>query len=77
MFICPVCREEYLLYSKLCDKCDHIRHLMSIYGRDKVIMILNNNLVVGGQKKKPESERSVTNSNPMLMSTRLPGQKKN
>jgi hypothetical protein len=73
VFICPMCREEYLLYSKLCPSCDKVRHFMSIYGREKVIMILNNNLVVGGQKKNPETE---THSN-MTMSIKQPIQKKN
>lgn len=71
-----MCREEYLLYSKLCPECEKIRHLMSIYGREKVVNVLESNLVVGCQKKKAENEKKDTYSN-LTMSVRQPAQKKN
>lgn len=47
MIICPLCRENIIIFKKLCDKCEKIRHLSMIYGIDKVIEILEKILVVG------------------------------
>ena len=49
---CPLCREEWILLSKLCPECDRIRFLMSIYSRDKILEILDKTLIV--QKFKEE-----------------------
>ena len=49
---CPLCREEWILLSKLCPECDRIRFLMSIYSRDKILDILDKTLIV--QKFKEE-----------------------
>tara|TARA_R110000764_G_scaffold23894_1_gene58000 strand:- start:472 stop:693 length:222 start_codon:yes stop_codon:yes gene_type:complete len=49
---CPLCREEWILLSKLCPDCDRIRFLMSIYSRDKILDILDKTLIV--QKFKEE-----------------------
>ena len=43
---CPLCREEWILLSKLCPECDRIRFLMSIYSRDKILDILDKTLIV-------------------------------
>jgi hypothetical protein len=43
---CPLCREEWILLSKLCPECDRIRFLMSIYSRDKILEILDKTLIV-------------------------------
>jgi len=56
---CPMCREEYLLYSKLCHDCEKIRHLMSIYGKETIIKVLNSNLIVD---KKPTYKTDITKS---------------
>lgn len=46
MFECPLCREEWCIISKLCDKgCEEIRHLISIYGRENVLNVLKSHLV--------------------------------
>ena len=46
MFSCPLCRSEWCITSKLCDKCNKVKHLMDIYSRDKIIEILEKVLVV-------------------------------
>ncbi len=51
VFVCPLCRNEYLLYSKLCEDCDSVRHLMSIYSKEEILSVLKNNLVVKHEKK--------------------------
>ena len=57
---CPICREVYLLYSKLCKDCENIRHLMSIYGKEKIISVLNSNLIVGNkQSDKIDITKSI------------------
>ena len=37
---CPLCEQNYTLYS-LCSECRRIRHLMSIYSKERVIKILD------------------------------------
>jgi len=41
MITCPLCEQNYTLYS-LCADCRRIRHFMSIYSKDRVIQILDN-----------------------------------
>jgi retron-type reverse transcriptase len=43
---CPCCRENIVITRRLCDRCDKIRHLASIYGMDKIIEILEKVLVI-------------------------------
>tara|TARA_R110000787_G_scaffold195263_3_gene306672 strand:+ start:1221 stop:1490 length:270 start_codon:yes stop_codon:yes gene_type:complete len=46
MFECPLCRKEWCVISKLCDKgCNDIRHLISIYGLENVLNVLKVNMV--------------------------------
>ena len=33
---CPMCRQEYVIWSSLCGRCDTIRHLMSVYSPEVV-----------------------------------------
>lgn len=55
---CPLCRNEWIILSKLCAECDRIRYLMNLYSRDKVLEILDKTLVV--QKfKEEEKEKEV------------------
>jgi len=60
MLSCPLCRTEWCITSKLCDKCNKVKHLMDIYSRDKVVEILEKVLVVeqfkDDNKKKPVEE---------------------
>ena len=67
MLSCPLCRTEWCITSKLCDKCNKVKHLMDIYSRDKVIEILEHVLVVEKFKEKKvekkEEEEKETCSN--------------
>ena len=55
---CPLCRNEWIILSKLCIECDRIRYLMNLYSRQKVLDILDKTLVV--QKfKEEEKEKEV------------------
>ncbi len=56
MFSCPLCRKEYLLYSKLCPKCDKIYKLGTIYGFDKIYDIVDKCLVINEENQ----ERKLT-----------------
>ncbi len=63
MFSCPLCRTEWCITSKLCDKCNKVKHLMDIYSRDKVVEILEKVLVVEQFKDKEiEEEKKETHS---------------
>jgi len=62
MLSCPLCRTEWCITSKLCDKCNKVKHLMDIYSRDKVVEILEKVLVVeqfkdDNKKKSVEEEK--------------------
>tara|TARA_R110000796_G_scaffold142054_2_gene258494 strand:- start:2918 stop:3187 length:270 start_codon:yes stop_codon:yes gene_type:complete len=50
MFSCPLCRYETIFLSKLCDKCDRIRHIISIYSIDKVLEVIEEKLVVKNEE---------------------------
>ena len=50
-FSCPLCREEWCFVAKLCESCDRVRYLMSIYSRDKILEILDKTLIVQQFKK--------------------------
>ena len=52
MFSCPLCRYEAIYFTKLCDKCERIRHIISIYSIDKVIEVIEEKLVVGNEEYK-------------------------
>tara|TARA_R110000737_G_scaffold95031_1_gene129052 strand:+ start:3191 stop:3457 length:267 start_codon:yes stop_codon:yes gene_type:complete len=68
MFECPLCRKEWLLVSKLCDKgCEDIRHLISIYGKDNILNVLRTNLIRPQEKldevfKKCEGYKNINTS---------------
>ena len=34
MFSCTLCEKEYCYFSKFCDKCRRIKHLINLYGDD-------------------------------------------
>jgi len=42
MFSCPVCNQEYLIFSTLCETCRKVKHYMSCYSRERVLEILDN-----------------------------------
>jgi len=66
MFSCGLCQEEYLLYSRLCPKCDKIYKLGKIYGWDTIYNIIDKCLVipkVNQDKKLDNTIKSVGNDN--------------
>jgi hypothetical protein len=52
MFNCPLCRNETIFIAKLCEKCDRIRHIVSIYSIDEVLGVLEDKLVVKSNEYK-------------------------
>ena len=74
MFECPLCRQEWCIFAKLCDKgCEEIRHLISIYGLANILNVLKSNLVrpqakidevINGDSifQKPNAYKSVSTS---------------
>ena len=69
---CPLCREEWILLSKLCPECDRIRFLMSIYSRDKILDILDKTLIV----QKFKEDESPTDESYQKPKTRSDEKKK-
>jgi len=55
---CPVCRDEWIITTSICENCDRIRHYMEIYSRDKILEILDTALVVQVHKEDKESTKS-------------------
>ena len=53
MFACPIC-DEWLLVHKICKDCDKIRQLCKIYGKDKLLEILDKSMVI--QQHKVDNE---------------------
>ena len=53
MLACPICN-EWCIVMKLCEKCDTIRQLCKLYGRDKLLEILNKTMVIQQHKKAEE-----------------------
>ena len=47
MFSCPLCKNEYLIFSSLCVECTKIKHIISLYGSDEVHAVLNKILLRG------------------------------
>lgn len=52
MFRCSLCEEEYVIIHSLCQSCRTIKHLMTVYTRERVYEILNNVL------KRDESKQN-------------------
>ena len=58
MISCPVCQENYTLYS-LCYDCRRIRHFMSIYSKERVIQILDNILSRKEDKQEVKVKQEI------------------
>ena len=50
MFACPICN-EWIITAKLCEDCDKIRQLCKIYGKEKLLSVLDKTMVI--QQLKP------------------------
>ena len=58
-FTCVLCNKEYMFFSNLCNRCIIIRNIIKIYGKNRVIDILENKLIV--KKKLKEDIKDITN----------------
>lgn len=67
---CPLCRNEWIILSKLCSECDRIRYLMNLYSRDKVLDILDKTLVVQKFKEEEKVEKEVGDETYKKLKTR-------
>lgn len=59
VFNCPLCENEYLLYSKLCKKCEKVKRLGNIYSFEKIYNILDSCLVITDKHQEVKLERKV------------------
>tara|TARA_R100001198_G_scaffold28708_1_gene15137 strand:- start:820 stop:1032 length:213 start_codon:yes stop_codon:yes gene_type:complete len=59
MFVCGFCKEEYLLYSRLCPKCDKMYKLGVIYGFDKLNEIIDRCLIIPDENREKKLERCI------------------
>jgi hypothetical protein len=50
MFYCHLCSKEFIITKNLCNKCQRVRHLISIYG-DDVFKCLEETLVRSSQQQ--------------------------
>ena len=55
MFECPICG-DWLLIHKTCKECDKIRQLCKLYGKQKLLEILDKTMVIQQLKDKKEEE---------------------
>jgi len=53
MFACPIC-SEWILVNKLCGECDKIRQLCKLYGKQKLLEVLDKTMVIQKLKKDEE-----------------------
>ena len=64
VFICPLCGDNFIITSKLCDDCDKVHKLFVLYGKEKLYKAINKCFLVGekGQeiKLKVAQEQSHT-----------------
>lgn len=51
---CPLCRDEWIITTRICTPCDKIRHYMEIYSKSKILEILDKVLVVQQHKENKE-----------------------
>lgn len=57
MFTCPLCRTEWVITAKMCEQCERVRHLMSIYGRDQIVSVLDKCLVKDVEKALEKAKK--------------------
>jgi hypothetical protein len=49
MFGCPIC-DSWCITSKICPECDKIRQLCKLYGKSKLLEILDKTMVIQQHK---------------------------
>ena len=53
MFTCPICG-DWILSSKLCGECDKVRQLCKLYGKEKLLEVLDKTMII--QKLKEDKK---------------------
>lgn len=57
MFACPIC-SDWVLVNRLCGDCDKIRQLTKIYGKDKVLGVLDKVMIIQRLVETPEVDEN-------------------
>ncbi len=55
MWGCPIC-DDWCITSKICPECDKIRQLCKLYGKSKLLEILDKTMVIQQHKDKLDLE---------------------
>lgn len=55
MFYCPLCENEYIITTSLCEKCGKIKDLIKVYGVNRISDKLNAIYVVKPPAPKTET----------------------
>ena len=58
MFSCPICN-EWLYVAKVCDDCDKIRQLCKLYGKAKLLEVLDKTMVIQQLKNSKTNEKDA------------------
>jgi len=57
---CPLCREEWCITSKLCNTCDKVRHIMTLYSPKVVVETLEKIFLIQQlQENEEEKEKYI------------------
>jgi len=56
---CPLCRDEWIITTRICGSCDKIRHYMEIYSQSKILEILDKVLVVQQHKDNKLNDKEL------------------
>jgi hypothetical protein len=54
---CALCEEEFMLFSKVCDECRRIKHIMNIYSKREVLDVIERVLI----RNKGDIEHTIKN----------------
>ena len=60
-FLCPLCCDSYVIVASLCDECKKAKHAMSLYGKEKVLDVIQKVLV--RNDKQIENKCAIYNKN--------------
>jgi hypothetical protein len=55
MLACPICN-DWVIVNKLCEDCDKIRQLCKIYGKEKLLTVLDKTMIIQKLKTSPEQQ---------------------
>ena len=60
MFSCPIC-DDWIAFTKICKDCDKIRQLCKLYGKEKLLEVLDKTMVIKQHKTITEQPRHDEN----------------